>query len=192
MNQISIPTLLTLIRLFASPLVMPVFLIFMGTSSWHSVQLFVLLIFIGFASTDFFDGFLARRWQQETVLGKYLDPIADKSLLYATLIGLLVIGRTNFFFVMLFIFRELCVMGLRLIACQHSIAVPVSATAKAKTAAQSVYCTLVIARPLFAPYISSWFYVEYGSLFAALALSLVSGYWYVQSFMQEVTVRIYE
>ena len=86
-NALSLPNILTYGRLLAVPLVA-------GLIMWggDAARWIALALFIAAAVTDFFDGYLARLWQQQSALGRMLDPIADKVLVAAVLLVLAAIG----------------------------------------------------------------------------------------------------
>ena len=135
--------------------------------------------FILLALTDLFDGYLARKFKVESELGTILDPIADKFLVYATLIALLAAGKINYYWVILLIGRELFVMGLRLIAYQKNMDVPVSKLAKVKTAFQMVMLTYIIWNPYQREGIKNMFNgIEWGLIIITVLLSLISAYFY--------------
>ncbi|ORJ53727.1 CDP-diacylglycerol--glycerol-3-phosphate 3-phosphatidyltransferase [Geothermobacter hydrogeniphilus] len=85
------------------------------------------------AATDAFDGWLARRWQAETVLGKFLDPLADKLIVMGSLIMLIPLGRVPAWAVFVIIARETVITGLRSIASSEGIVIAASPLGKYKT-----------------------------------------------------------
>lgn len=96
-------------------------------------------MFFGLAFiTDMLDGFFARRYGSVTVLGKFLDPLADKILVCSTMIMLIPLGRIPVWIVIIIIARELAVTGLRGIAVNEGIVVQASALGKYKTIFQVV------------------------------------------------------
>jgi CDP-diacylglycerol---glycerol-3-phosphate 3-phosphatidyltransferase len=144
---LNVPLALTLTRLTLSPVVLPFLLIeFLPQHSLFYNGL-LGLFFVALSLTDFFDGYLARRYGQITSLGSLLDPIADKFLLYATLVSLLYIHKIYFYSVILFLGREFFIMGLREIALSYGFSLVVSYTAKIKTTVQMVYLAFVIMNP---------------------------------------------
>ena len=126
MFDINLPTILTLIRLILSPLVLPVILVYLLPLNIFWVNGVLAVIFMLLSITDFFDGYLARKYNQETVLGKVLDPLADKFLTYSALIGLLAAHKIYFYWVVILIGRELFILGLRHVALEHRLEVSVS------------------------------------------------------------------
>ncbi|MDP3889126.1 MAG: CDP-alcohol phosphatidyltransferase family protein, partial [bacterium] len=117
-HTINIPIILTLIRLIFSPFLLPLLLVHFLPFNIFWINAILALFFVMVCLTDFFDGYLARKYKQETVLGKLLDPIADKFLLYSTLIVLLSVHKIFFYWPSILIGREFLVMGIRLIAME--------------------------------------------------------------------------
>jgi len=101
--------------------------------------LFLLTLFILASISDFLDGFIARKWNQESDIGKILDPIADKLLVIISLIILIISFEENpiiFFSSILIIFREILISGLREITKSSGLILNVTILSKWKTAAQ--------------------------------------------------------
>jgi CDP-diacylglycerol--glycerol-3-phosphate 3-phosphatidyltransferase len=141
------PTLLTLFRLFVSPLILPFLFVILLPFNNIYLNCALAIFFLVISLTDFFDGFLARRYKQVTALGALLDPIADKSLVCSTLIALVAVGKIFFYWAIVLIGREFFVMTLRLVACEHGFALPVSWYGKFKTLFQMAFITVVIINP---------------------------------------------
>jgi len=130
---LNLPNLLTLGRIAAVPIV--VVLLLSGgrqTSFWAAV------VFSLAATTDWLDGWLARKWQVVTVLGKFLDPLADKLIIMAALIMLIPLGRVPAWAVFVILAREMVVTGLRSIASSEGIVIAASNLGKYKTIFQMV------------------------------------------------------
>ena len=195
----NIPLLLTLSRLIISPLILPIFLVWLLPLNNEIFNYILAGCFILLALTDLFDGYLARKFKVESELGTILDPIADKFLIYATLIALLAAGKINYYWVILLIGRELFVMGLRLIAAQKKMDVPVSKLAKVKTAFQMVMLTYIIWNPYQVEGIKDLANgVEWVLIIITVVLSLVSAYFYCKMLLskmiteQETVLKITE
>lgn len=140
----SIPNLLTYSRLVAVPLLAAVLLFAEGeTGRWLAVAIFALA-----AITDFFDGYLARAWSQQSRLGRMLDPIADKLLVGAVLL-LLVADQTisgySVWAALIILSREILVSGLREFLAELNVTVSVSRLAKWKTTVQMVALAVLLA-----------------------------------------------
>jgi len=95
-------------------------------------------IFVAASITDFLDGYIARKRNIVTVFGSFLDPIADKFLVVASLIMLMALNRVNAVVVIILVLREMYMTSLRLLAMTEEITVPVSSLGKWKTTAQMV------------------------------------------------------
>ena len=125
---LNLPNLLTLARIAAIPAVVILLLYDTRTTSF-----FAAAVFGAAAITDWLDGWLARKWQVVTVLGKFLDPLADKLIVMAALIMLIPHGRVPAWAVFLILARELVVTGLRSIASSEGIVISASDLGKYKT-----------------------------------------------------------
>ncbi len=132
----TLPNLLTLSRILAIPLVVLTFYLSAPWGPWLGCGLFVLAAF-----TDWLDGRLARAWQQQSELGRFLDPIADKLLVGAVLFMLGALQRMSAWAVLpalVILSREILVSGLREHLAGLRVSLPVSRLAKWKTAIQMV------------------------------------------------------
>ncbi|WP_256079640.1 CDP-diacylglycerol--glycerol-3-phosphate 3-phosphatidyltransferase [Massilia sp. YIM B04103] len=136
----NIPILLTWLRVALIPLVVGVFYLPDGWLQPHDRNLAATLIFIVAAITDWFDGFLARRWNQTSAFGAFLDPVADKLMVAGALLVLVHLdgGRCHPLFAFIIIGREIAISALREWMAQigASKSVAVSSIGKIKTAAQ--------------------------------------------------------
>ncbi len=195
-NQIiTFPTYLTLARLCAAPLLLPALFVGLLPYDHFLVNYLLAILFLLFGLTDFFDGFIARRYNQESSLGSILDPIADKFLIHSSLIGLLAANKISFIWVLCFLCRDLCMMGLRQVAGEKQFSIPVSRWGKVRTVFVMLYIALAIANPVkFAPNFefSYWYIAEYGALFVALFLNGWSlrryYYYFVERYMHVQTL----
>src|SRR5271154_6801145 len=130
----NLPNFLTYGRLAAVPLV--VAFLFWPAESW--ARWTALAIYSAAAITDFFDGYLARAWSQQSSLGRMLDPIADKLLVAAVLLVLAAdktISGWSLWAAIVILCREILVSGLREYLAELKVSVPVSTVAKWKTTA---------------------------------------------------------
>ena len=153
----TLPNILTLIRLLAAPMVAVMFLYF--TRPW--ADFFALFLFLSAAITDWFDGYLARAWKQETRIGAMLDPIADKAMVvialavilgYSTMTPWLVLPAT------VILFREVFVSGLREYLGDVAGTLKVTQLAKWKTTVQMLAIAVLFSQGIFEHYLtmSSW------------------------------------
>jgi cardiolipin synthase len=140
-HHLALPNILTYCRIAAVPLVV-------ACMYWQAIlqgglwlRLAALAIFIAAGITDFFDGYLARSWDQQSRLGRMLDPIADK-LLVASCLLMLAADETikgwSLFAAIIILCREILVSGLREYLAELQVSVPVTKLAKWKTALQLV------------------------------------------------------
>ena len=143
---VNIPILLTWLRIVMIPLMIAVFYV---PESWlHDIgrNLAATLIFVVAAVTDWLDGYLARRWNQTSAFGAFLDPVADKLVVAAALIMLVQLGRLDAILAAIIIGREITISALRewmaQIGAHKSIAV--SMIGKIKTVAQMVAVPLLL------------------------------------------------
>ena len=123
----------------------PLFIIFLF-SEFYNAKLFSLFIFIIAAITDGYDGYLARKYNQITPEGKFLDPLADKVLVLSAFIAFAYIGIIDFWMVSIIIFRDLFVTGLRIIMSSKGFSFITTKISKYKTAFQ---LTIIIITLIF-------------------------------------------
>jgi cardiolipin synthase (CMP-forming) len=174
----SLPNLLTLSRILATPVVVGSFYVSGDYARWIACALFSAA-----AVTDWLDGHMARRWQQQSEIGRFLDPIADKLLVSATLFMLTAFGRLSAQAVLpalVILCREILVSGLREYLAGLRIGMPVSRLAKWKTVIQMVAIGVLIvgdAGPAFLPVAA----IGEMLLWIAASLTLVTGYDYLQA-----------
>ena len=135
----NLPNLITLVRVGSIPLL--VIMLYLPPAGWHWAA--AALFFVAGIS-DLADGFLARRLKKVTVLGQFLDPLADKLLVASMLIMLVMLGRTGAWAAIIIISREVAVTGLRALAATQGLAVPSDRWGKAKTALQMLAVLLLI------------------------------------------------
>ena len=139
-------------------------------SSW--LDYMAGLIFVIASVSDFFDGYIARNWNQMTKLGSILDPLADKMLMLAGFIGLAYINRASSWAVFLILSREFFITGLRVMMVSEGKNVSASFAGKAKTVMQMIAIGFLI---------MNWPFGE-TLLWIAVILTLYSGYEYVRGY----------
>jgi cardiolipin synthase (CMP-forming) len=181
----SVPNLLTLSRIIAIPLVVAMFYVGGDYARW-----FACALFSAAGITDWLDGHMARRWEQQSELGRFLDPIADKLLVAATLFMLVAKGRLSAEWALLpalvILCREILVSGLREYLAELRVGLPVSKLAKWKTAIQMVAIGVLIvgdAGPAFLPVVA----IGELLLWIAALLTLVTGYDYLRAGLAHMT-----
>lgn len=135
-----LPNILTFLRIFT----IPVILYFIDNESPKRSYIAALL-YGATALTDFADGYLARKWQQISLLGKFLDPLADKLLVMATLIWMVSLMRIKAWLVVVLLTRELGINALRSIASSEGLVIAARQMGKQKTAFQliGILCLII-------------------------------------------------
>jgi CDP-diacylglycerol--glycerol-3-phosphate 3-phosphatidyltransferase len=179
------PNLPNSISLFRVAMV-PVFMVFLlaHVPGRYTVALGV---FVVAAASDWLDGYIARKRGQTSVLGAFLDPLADKLLVTAALVSLVQLGELSAWAAMVVIARELAVTGLRMVAAARSVVISASGWGKVKTAVQmAVIVALIVERWLVAEWMLLWGYkVRWYLVIAMLIVTVVSGVLYfVRAFRQ--------
>ncbi|MBM3573553.1 MAG: CDP-diacylglycerol--glycerol-3-phosphate 3-phosphatidyltransferase, partial [Alphaproteobacteria bacterium] len=133
---LSLPNLLTLSRIVVIPVLVALFYVDGAAARWLACALFTAACI-----TDYFDGYLARIWRQDTDFGRFLDPIADKLLVGSALFMLVAMDHISGLTVLpalVILCREILVSGLREFLAGIKLRVPVSRLAKWKTTIQMV------------------------------------------------------
>ena len=176
----SLPNVLTYARVVAVPLVAG-FLFWPGDpwARWTA-----LAIFLAAAVTDFFDGYFARAWSQQSSLGRMLDPIADKLLVSAVILMLAAdqtISGVTLWAAIVILCREILVSGLREYLAELRVPVPVTAVAKWKTTAQLIALGFLIAGPAGDAVIPGSSKVGFVLLWVAALLTLYTGWDYMKA-----------
>ncbi len=176
----SLPNLLTLSRVLAVPLLVALL--------WQPSLVSALAAFVVFCvagATDYLDGYLARARGTVSRLGVFLDPVADKIMVAATIVMLVHVGAIIGLAViaaLIILLREITVSGLREFLAGLQVSLPVSALAKWKTTFQMIALGALIlglATPALAPWLPAHG-VGIACLWAAAALTLVTGYDYLR------------
>lgn len=190
-DTLNLPNLLTMGRIFAIPLVL--WLIDRGTPR---DGVLAALVYAGAAITDLLDGIIARRLGIVSVLGKFLDPLADKLLVTASLIWMVPMGRIPEWAVILLISREISVTGLRSIASSEGVVISAGDGGKSKTALQMVGILCLI---LGYPYHLHLGFYDLGMvdlvvvgrslIYVSLFFSLASAFEYAKLFAQAVEAK---
>lgn len=148
----NIPILLTWLRVALIPLVVGVFFVPDAWMTPYERGLAATVVFVVAALTDWFDGYLARKLDQTSAFGAFLDPVADKLMVAGALLLLVQLGRTNAIIAFVIIGREIAITALREWMAQigASKSVAVSSLGKIKTVAQMVAIPMLLySAPLF-------------------------------------------
>jgi len=181
----TLPNILTYGRVIAVPVV--VVLLFWPDLAW--MRWTALCIFIVAGITDFFDGYLARAWSQQSSLGRMLDPIADKLLVAAVLLMLVAdhtITSFSIWAAIVILCREILVSGLREYLAELKVSVPVSKVAKWKTTLQLVALGFLIAGRAGDQIVPGVTDVGLGLLWVAALLTLYTGWDYMKAGLKHV------
>ena len=181
----SLPNLLTYGRIVAVPLVVAcMFWPRIDAMRWTAFGLFAAA-----AVTDFFDGYLARAWSQQSALGRMLDPIADKLLVSAMLL-MLVADRTivgaSVVAALVILCREVLVSGLREFLADLKVSLPVSKVAKWKTTAQLLALGFLIVGPAGDVILPHNTQIGLVMLWIAAILTLYTGWDYLNSGIRHI------
>jgi CDP-diacylglycerol--glycerol-3-phosphate 3-phosphatidyltransferase/cardiolipin synthase len=179
-HALALPNLLTYGRCLAVPVVAALLLSSNETwTRWAALGVYTLA-----AVTDFLDGYLARVWQQQSPIGRMLDPIADKLLVAATLLAV-VADRTlsgwTIWAAIIILCRELLVSGLREYLAELKVRLPVSAIAKWKTTAQLIALGFFIAGSAGEAVLPGTIAIGSTLLWIAAVLTLYTGIDYMQA-----------
>lgn len=181
---LSLPNLLTYGRIAAVPAVV-------ACMFWADIlqgglwlRWVALAIFVAAAITDFFDGYLARAWEQQSTLGRMLDPIADKLLVASCLLMLAGDGTIkgwSLWAAIVILCREILVSGLREYLAELRVSVPVTRLAKWKTTCQLVAVGFLLAGPAGDKIIPYTTHVGLTLLWLSALVTLYSGYDYFRA-----------
>ena len=134
-----IPNIITIGRI----LLTPIFIICLFYDApWAKPT--ALIVFIIASITDAWDGYIARKKDMVTTTGKFLDPLADKILVSSAFISFAIMGKIPYWMVVLIIFRDLFVTGLRMLFLNYVISLITSRIAKLKTAAQVIAILFIL------------------------------------------------
>ncbi|MBE9527876.1 MAG: CDP-diacylglycerol--glycerol-3-phosphate 3-phosphatidyltransferase [Proteobacteria bacterium] len=132
-GSLNIPNSLSLVRILMAPV-----LVVMLLSPEETLSVVSAVVFVVVCMTDWLDGYLARKMNQTTTLGKFLDPLADKLLITTAFIMLIPLGRVPAWVVALMLGREMAVTGLRAMAASSGKVISASMLGKLKTVSQIV------------------------------------------------------
>lgn len=176
--MMNIPNILTLSRLALLPVIIGLFLM---ENAWGASAMWWAFILYAVACiTDFLDGWIARKFNQTSAFGTFLDPISDKIFIGALLIVFASAGRLDGIWLIpavLILAREIMISGLREYLGPLNIQLPVTKLAKWKTTTQMVAMGLLIA----SPYFSYGLFLAHLALTGAAAITVITGWKYMQA-----------
>jgi len=184
--RVNLPNILTFSRIGSIPVIVGLMFLPSPLGNWLPFGVYTYACL-----TDFFDGYLARAWQQQSAMGQFLDPVADKLLVSAVLLMLVasdaIVGVTVIPAVVI-LFREILVSGLREFLAEVQVKVPVTVLAKWKTTIQMLalgFLLVGVAGPDFGPVTT----MEIGivGLWIAAALTVGTGYDYLKAGLMHIT-----
>jgi cardiolipin synthase len=183
----NLPNLLTLARIAAIPLVLGSMAA--GAAGWLDLdwaRWTAALLFMAASVTDYFDGWLARRWQLVSRLGRFLDPIADKLLVASVLLLMCAFGVLKSWHIIaavIILCREIMVSGLREFLAELRVGLPVSSAAKWKTAIQMLALGVLLVGDAGPHWVMP---LGQGLLWGAAALTLWTGYDYLRAGLEHM------
>jgi CDP-diacylglycerol--glycerol-3-phosphate 3-phosphatidyltransferase len=185
-QALNLPNLITYLRVLAIPGVMLVMSYDSPRNAFIAAMLFATA-----SASDALDGYLARRYGMSSLIGKFLDPLADKLLVMAVIVMLLDLGRVSVWIVVVILARETVITGLRAIAAGEGLIIAARELGKAKTALQMVGLWALL---LHHPYPIGFFdepvdFHRLGTvlLYLSVILSLVSAWDYFRGFARAVS-----
>ncbi len=177
----NIPILLTWLRVALIPLVVGVYYLPIHWLPRSDQDLAATLVFIIAAVTDWFDGFLARRWNQTSAFGAFLDPVADKLMVTGALLVLVHLDRVDHFIAFIIIGREIAISALREWMAQigASRSVAVSSLGKIKTAMQMTAIPMLLFHDIIWGFLDTQLLGEAFMIIAAI-LTVWSMFYYLR------------
>lgn len=188
-RALNIPNLLTYGRILAVPLIVLCFFVEGRLHGSDLARWTALGVFLIASITDFFDGYLARSWNQTSNIGRMLDPIADKLLVASALLLLAADGTIAGWSIwagIIILCREILVSGLREYLAALKVSVPVTWIAKWKTTVQMVAIGFLLAGPAgdkILPYVTE---TGVGLLWVAAVITIYTGYDYFRAGLRHV------
>ena len=190
-DALNLPNLLTIGRIVAIP-----FFVWLLDLPKRIRGFWACILFTAAAITDVLDGYLARKLGVVSVLGKFLDPLADKLIVMAALVWMVPMGRISAWAVVLLLAREISVMGLRSVAASEGVVISAGQEGKTKTALQMMG---IIALVLGYPYHLSYAGLDLGVVdmvhvgrtlvYLSLLFSFASAAQYVRLFASAVEAK---
>jgi CDP-diacylglycerol--glycerol-3-phosphate 3-phosphatidyltransferase len=190
-DAFNIPNMLTMVRIVAIP-----FFVWLLDTPTPIRGFWACIVFTLAAVTDVLDGYLARKLDVVSVLGKFLDPLADKLIVMAALVWMVPMGRIAAWVVVLLLAREISVTGLRSVAASEGVVISAGQEGKTKTALQMIG---IVALVLGYPYHLSYAGIDLGVvdlvhvgrmlIYLSLLFSFASAAQYVRLFAAAVEAK---
>jgi cardiolipin synthase (CMP-forming) len=184
---LTIPTIMTWTRIFAIPLIAGVFYLPASLISVAEQNYIATALFVVFAATDWLDGFLARKLNQSSAFGAFLDPVSDKFLVCASLLVLVHLQRADVFVALIIIGREIAISALREWMAQIGAAksVAVHMLGKLKTVTQMVAIPFLLFDGILFGVLDTRYWGHIG-LWLAAVLTVWSMVYYLQKALPEI------
>jgi CDP-diacylglycerol--glycerol-3-phosphate 3-phosphatidyltransferase len=182
----NLPNLVTMGRVVLVPFVL------LFIDNFSPVRSFIAsLLYLGAAAGDALDGYLARSRGEVSMLGKFLDPLADKLIVTAVLVFMVALGRVPAWIVVVLIARDLAINGLRSVASAQGLVIAASDGGKIKTALQLVAIMMLLIHfryPVIGTHLQPIDYHRVGLivLYLSMAVSVLSGAQYLRDFFYAV------
>jgi CDP-diacylglycerol--glycerol-3-phosphate 3-phosphatidyltransferase len=174
----NIPNILASFRIASAPFI---FFLLVNAYTFEGIHYSWMFYFSGLlfaisAITDFFDGYIARYLNQETLIGAIIDQLADKMIILSSYLALAIISKANIWACFIILSREFLITGLRAISSQYDFYIRVSFVGKAKTVAQMFAIGFLI---------MDWYFAT-SLLWVAVVLTVYSGAEYLIDFKRGV------
>ncbi len=187
----TIPTIMTWTRIFAIPLIVGIFYLPESMATQGEKNLIATVMFILFAATDWLDGFLARKLNQTSSFGAFLDPVADKFLVCACVLILVHLQRADVFVALIIIGREIAISALREWMAQigASKSVAVHMIGKLKTVAQMVAIPFLLYDGVLFGFVDTHRWGVF-LIWGAAVLTVWSMVYYLQKALPEIRARV--
>jgi cardiolipin synthase len=185
---VNVPNVITFSRIVLIPLIIGLYYVPDAWLSWHDKNVLATIVFVVAAVTDWLDGYLARRLNQMSAFGAFLDPVADKLIVAGALVVLLYLGRVDMLVSLIIIGREIAISALREWMAKEGQArsVAVAFIGKLKTGFQMVAIPLLLYHEQFLGFDSQW----WGTLLinVAAVLTVVSMLYYMRKALPHAAV----
>jgi CDP-diacylglycerol--glycerol-3-phosphate 3-phosphatidyltransferase len=176
----NLPNWISSIRIFLIPPILYFILQNDNQSAWIAVGLFIIA-----GVSDFFDGYLARKYKRETVIGKFLDPIADKLLMSSCFIAVLSLGKISAALVILIILRDIFIDGLRCVAANQKMVIAAGPLGKWKTALQMIFIPFLFFPSPNSVFIPDTTLIVLSIMWFTVFLSIASAVQYTKGFLEK-------
>lgn len=188
---LTIPTIMTWTRIVAIPLIVGIFYLPDAVATLPSKNLIATVMFVLFAATDWLDGYLARKLNQTSSFGAFLDPVADKFLVCASLLVLVHLNRADVFVGLIIIGREIAISALREWMAQIGAAksVAVHMIGKLKTVGQMVAIPFLLYDGRLFGLINTHIWGTW-LIWIAAVLTVWSMVYYLQKAIPEIRARV--